>query len=111
MIECDPTANDDVLKVAVPLVSETLPKDVVPSMKVTLPVGMPAPGEAAETVAVKVTDCPNTEGFAAAVTLRRGGGLIDDLRQGRTGGAAAEIRIAAVNGRDAVGTDAPATTC
>ncbi len=69
MIECDPTANDDVLKVAVPLVSETLPKDVVPSMKVTLPVGIPAPGEAAETVAVKVTDCPNTEGFAAAVTL------------------------------------------
>ncbi len=69
MIECDPTASDDVLKVAVPLVSETLPRDVVPSMKVTPPVGVPAPGEVAETVAVKVTDCPNTEGFAAAVTL------------------------------------------
>ncbi len=38
-------------------------------MKVTLPVGVPAPGEAAETVAVKVTDCPNREGFGAAAML------------------------------------------
>ncbi len=36
-------------------------------MKVTLPVGVPAPGEVAETVAVKVTDCPSEEGFGAAV--------------------------------------------
>ena len=27
-----------------PLVSETLPRDVVPSLKITLPVGVPAPG-------------------------------------------------------------------
>ncbi len=38
-------------------------------MKVMLPVGAPAPGEVAETVAVKLTDCPNTEGFGAAVKL------------------------------------------
>ena len=65
----EPTANDDVLKVAVPLLSETVPRDVVPSRKVMFPVGVPAPANAAETVAVKVTDCPRTEGFAAAVKL------------------------------------------
>ncbi len=65
----EPTASDDVLKVAVPLVSATLPRDVVPSIKVTLPVAVPVAGDTAETVAVKVTDCPSEEGFGAAVTL------------------------------------------
>ncbi len=69
MIECDPTESDDVLKLAAPLVSETVPRDVVPSIKVTLPVAVPAPGDCAETVAVKVTACPSEEGFGAAVTL------------------------------------------
>ena len=31
----------------------------------TLPVGVPLPGAAADTVAVKVTAWPNTEGFVA----------------------------------------------
>ena len=41
---------------------------VVPSMKVTVPVGVPLPGAAAITVAVNVTGWPNTEGLAEAVT-------------------------------------------
>ena len=39
----EPTVSDDVLKEAVPLVSETLPRDVVPSLKITLPVAAPLP--------------------------------------------------------------------
>jgi hypothetical protein len=41
---------------------------VEPSLNVTVPVGVPAPGAAAVTVAVKVTDCPIVEGFAEAAT-------------------------------------------
>jgi hypothetical protein len=42
----------------------------VPSIvNVTVPVGTPDAGGAAATVAVKVTDCPNTEGFTEEVTL------------------------------------------
>ena len=37
---------------------------VAPSLKTTLPVGVPAPGATALTVAVKVTDWPNTDGLA-----------------------------------------------
>src|SRR5437660_3676 len=35
-----------------------------PSLKVTVPVGVPPPGLFAVTVAVKVTACPDTEGLA-----------------------------------------------
>ena len=35
-----------------------------PSLKVTVPVGVPPPGLFAVTVAVKVTDCPDTDGLA-----------------------------------------------
>ncbi len=41
---------------------------VEPSMNVTVPVGIPEPGASAVTVAVKVTDWPNTEGLCEAVT-------------------------------------------
>src|SRR5437899_4990846 len=37
------------------------PKLVEPSLKVTVPVAVPAPGEVTLTVAVKVTDWPNTD--------------------------------------------------
>ena len=43
--------------------SEAVPSVVVPSWKVTVPVGTPMPEEG-WTVAFKVTDCPNTEGLA-----------------------------------------------
>jgi hypothetical protein len=41
---------------------------VEPSMKVTVPVGVPEPGALAVTVAVKVTDWPKTEGLGEALT-------------------------------------------
>ena len=37
---------------------------MVPSLNVTVPVGVPTPGDTALTVAVNTTDCPNTEGLA-----------------------------------------------
>jgi hypothetical protein len=41
---------------------------VAPSWKETVPVGVPAPGGVAATVAVKLTDWPNTDGFNEEVT-------------------------------------------
>ena len=52
-----PTASAEVVKLAVPLVRVPVPSVVSPSMKVTLPVGVPLPDEEA-TVAVKVTESP-----------------------------------------------------
>lgn len=40
-----------------------LPSVVVPSVNITVPVGVPPPGEIGSTVAVKVTGCPATAGF------------------------------------------------
>jgi len=37
-------------------------------LKVTVPVGVPVPGATAVTVAVNVTDCPKTDGFAEDVS-------------------------------------------
>ena len=45
-----------------------MPSLVEPSMKVTVPVGVPLPGAVAVTVAVKVTDWPKTDGLAEEVT-------------------------------------------
>jgi hypothetical protein len=66
VIECDPTPNVDVTNVALPLAIVTVPRVVVPSLNVTVPVAVEG-----ETVAVKVTDEPNVEGFAdeAKVTV------------------------------------------
>jgi hypothetical protein len=44
-----------VLKDAVPPLRDAVPSVVVPSRKVTVPVGVPEPGLLALTVAVKVT--------------------------------------------------------
>ena len=40
-----------------------------PTSKLTVPVGVPLPGEVAATVAVKVTFCPVTEGLALLVSV------------------------------------------
>ena len=57
-----------VLKVAVPVeLRLAVPSVVLPSLKVTVPVGVPEPVEL-ETVAVKVTDSPETAGLGEAVT-------------------------------------------
>ena len=59
-----PTAKEDVLKVATPLLFKVpVPSVLVPSLKVTVPPAIPAPGPVTATVAVKVTDCPKSEGF------------------------------------------------
>ena len=53
-------------EVAEPEVSVTVPREVTPSKNSTDPVAVPAPGAVAATVAVKVTDCPKTEGVVEA---------------------------------------------
>src|SRR2546422_703922 len=63
-----PTAKPDVLKDAVLPDSVPLPTETPPSLKVTLPPGVPDPPEGV-TVAVKVTDCPNTEGLREEETV------------------------------------------
>lgn len=51
-----PTVNAEVVNVATPPLSVPVPMGLPPSRKVTVPVGVPAPGATGETVAVKVTD-------------------------------------------------------
>jgi hypothetical protein len=68
---CGLPATDSavVLKVATPEPFRVPgPNVVAPSLNVTVPVGVPAPGATAVTVAVKVTDWPNTDGFGDAVS-------------------------------------------
>jgi len=58
------------VKVATPEPFTLLVACGVPSIiNVTVSVGTPDAGGAAATVAVNVTDCPNTEGFTEEVTL------------------------------------------
>src|SRR5262245_10501471 len=45
----------------------TVPRTMLPSLNVTVPVGVPAPGATAATVAVKVTAWPGTAGLADEV--------------------------------------------
>ena len=47
---------EDVVKVAVPALNVPVPNVLAPSLNVTVPVGVPAPGAVAATMAVKVTD-------------------------------------------------------
>jgi hypothetical protein len=59
-----PAARAAVLKDATPLpLSVIVASTVLPFWKATVPVGIPAPGATAATVAVKVTDCPGFDGF------------------------------------------------
>jgi hypothetical protein len=64
-----PTASAEIANVALPALKLAVPRVEAPSRKVTVPVGVPAPGETALTVAVKVTDWPNTVGFTELVTV------------------------------------------
>jgi hypothetical protein len=59
VIECDPAVRVDVLRVAFPLLRLPLPKVVLPSLNVTVPVHVEG-----VTVAVSLTDEPYIEGFA-----------------------------------------------
>jgi hypothetical protein len=67
VIEWVATDNAAVLKVHVngeAAGKVQLPIVAAPSRKLTEPVGDPAPGARTVTVAVNVTDCPNTDGLA-----------------------------------------------
>ena len=72
---CVPAVRVEVLKTAVVtpalVLSVPWPMLVEPSKKVAVPAGLPAavvPGALTLTVAVKVTDCPGTDGFAEELT-------------------------------------------
>src|SRR5689334_1210825 len=66
---CVPALSELVLTDAWPVPSRVaLPRDVDPSLKLTEPVGWPAPGADAATLAVKVTFWPAVDGFGEAVT-------------------------------------------
>ena len=54
--------------VGLPVPRVPVPIWVPPSRNVTVPVGIPVPGAAGETIAVKVTGWPKTDGFADEVT-------------------------------------------
>ena len=64
-----PTDSVEVVNVAWPLpFNVPVPIGVAPSLNVTVPVGVPAPGKVADTEAVKVTDCPSLDGLLLEVT-------------------------------------------
>ncbi len=56
MIELAPSASALVAMLPEPLVSVAVPSEVAPLKNWTVPVGVPAPGLTACTVAVRVTD-------------------------------------------------------
>ena len=56
------------MKVTWPPLRVLVASGVPPSLKTTVPVGVPVPGAVALTVTVNVTGCPDTEGLAEEVT-------------------------------------------
>ncbi len=70
ILGCAPTLSAEVASVATPLrFTLPVPSVVAPSKNVTVPEGVPAPGALTDTVAVKVTLWPKTDGLGADVTL------------------------------------------
>ncbi len=53
----------------VPPATVAVHESPVPSLTVTLPVGVPLPGETGATVKVTVTACPGTEGLGDAAVM------------------------------------------
>src|SRR5712671_6674743 len=66
VIACVPTASLDFVSLATPPLTVAAPIEVAPSRNFTLPVGA---GPALVTWAVKVTACPNCEGFGLEVRV------------------------------------------
>jgi hypothetical protein len=64
-----PITSDEVVKVPLPEVRLAVPRVVEPSKKVTVPVGVPTPGEEALTVAVNVTAWLKDDGLSDEVTV------------------------------------------
>src|ERR1041385_9071363 len=73
VMECEPATAKALVKVAVELVVPGLrveaPRTLVPSLKVAVPVGRPAPGARAVKVAVKMTGWPATDGLTEEATV------------------------------------------
>ena len=69
-MECVPTDNAVVVRRVKPLLSSVpVPIVVVPSLYTTVSRGVPAPGATTLTCAVKVTDCPDNDGFSEEVSV------------------------------------------
>ena len=66
---CVTTEVKLVARVTGPLPAELVPMETPPSSNVTMPVGVPTPGDVALTVAVNVTLWPKTDGFDALLTV------------------------------------------
>ena len=65
VIECVPMLKVEILKTALPDEFKVmLDSDLIPSRNVTVPVGVPAPGATAVTVAVNDTVVPESAGFS-----------------------------------------------
>src|SRR5437016_8528763 len=70
VIECTPSVSADVTSIACPdPLTRTVARTVFPSVKVIVPVGVPAPGNTAFTVAVNVTVVPALEGFKLEIRV------------------------------------------
>ena len=69
MIVCEPMVKEEVLKEAWPFISALLPSVAAPSLKVTMPVGVPMPGLTTETVAVNVTVKPTVDGLPLVMSI------------------------------------------
>lgn len=67
MIECVPADKLEVLNVATPEAKVMVASVVAPSLKVTVPFGVPVPGATAVTVAVNATDWPAQAGLSDEV--------------------------------------------
>jgi hypothetical protein len=72
VIECEPTDKEEVVKAATPPVRDPVPNVTVPSLNVTVPVGVPP---VPDTLAVKVTGCPKEEGLTDEVSV-----VVEDAR-------------------------------
>src|ERR1043166_3123441 len=68
VMEWAPTTRELLVRVAEPELSVPVPSVLVPSWKVTVPVGVPPPGDTGLTVAVNVTGWPKTVGVREVVT-------------------------------------------
>jgi hypothetical protein len=75
VIEWVPTVRVEVVKLAFPEASKAVLPSIVPLfLNVTVPEGVPPPDEL--TLALKVTDWPNIDGFSADVIVTALGSLI-----------------------------------
>src|SRR5262249_42862678 len=64
-----PAGSGEVVQLALPPLRLAVASGLPPSLKVTVPDGVPLPGLVTLTVAVKVTDWPQTEGLTDDVTF------------------------------------------